>query len=139
MTIDEIVRDVHALEADLENYERKYGILSETFNEAYSMGDESSDDAWVLDWSDCAGAYEISLRRHQQYQDLIRNLIEQTTRSEVMKRAACRAPLNSLVEYEEFIYTLPLGAASERPLTAGAHPHHKHIPPGIKHNRLLRN
>jgi hypothetical protein len=31
MTIDEIVRDIHALEADLENYELKYGILSETF------------------------------------------------------------------------------------------------------------
>jgi len=38
MTINEIVRDIHALEADLENYERKYGILSETFYEAYRMG-----------------------------------------------------------------------------------------------------
>jgi hypothetical protein len=52
MTIDEIVRDIHALEADLENYERKYGILSETFYEAYRMGEEPADDAWVLDWSD---------------------------------------------------------------------------------------
>jgi hypothetical protein len=35
VTIDEIVRDIHELEADLENYERKYGIISETFHEAY--------------------------------------------------------------------------------------------------------
>lgn len=45
MTIDEVVRDVHALEADLENYERKYGVLSETFYEAYSAGEEPADDA----------------------------------------------------------------------------------------------
>lgn len=31
MTTDEVVRDIHALEADAENYERRYGILSETF------------------------------------------------------------------------------------------------------------
>ena len=40
MTIDEVVRDIHALAADLENYERKYGILSETFYEAYRAGEE---------------------------------------------------------------------------------------------------
>ncbi len=50
--IDEVVRDIHALDADLENYERKYGVLSETFYEAYSAGEEPADDAWVLDWSD---------------------------------------------------------------------------------------
>jgi hypothetical protein len=93
MTIDEIVRDIHALEADLENYKRKYGILSETFYEAYSMGEEPADDAWVLDWSDWAGAYEIWLRRRQQYQDLIPYLTSQTPLSEVVKRAARREPL----------------------------------------------
>jgi hypothetical protein len=67
MTIDEVIRDIHALEADLENYERKYGILSETFYEAYRTGEEPADDAWVLDWSDWAGAYEISQRRRQKY------------------------------------------------------------------------
>ena len=86
-------KSIKPLEAALENYERKYGILSETFYETYSMGEEPADDAWVLDWSDWAGAYEIWLRRRQQYQDLIRNLTEQTTLSEVMKRAARREPL----------------------------------------------
>ena len=31
MKIDEVVRDIHALESDLENYERKYGVLSASF------------------------------------------------------------------------------------------------------------
>jgi len=74
MTIDEIVQDIHALEADLANYERKYNMLSEAFYQAYSTGGEPADDAWVLDWSDWAGADEALLHRRQQYQDLTRNL-----------------------------------------------------------------
>ncbi len=93
MTIDEVVRDIHALEADLENYERKYGVLSETFYEAYSAGEEPAEDAWMLDWSDWAGAYEIWLHRRRQYQDLIRNLSARSTLSEILKRAARREPL----------------------------------------------
>ncbi len=93
MTIDEVVRDIHALSADLENYERKYGILSETFYEAYCAGQEPADDVWVLDWSDWAGAYEISLRRHQEYQDLLRSLTSQTSLPEVLKRVARREPI----------------------------------------------
>lgn len=93
MTIDEVVRDIHALEADLENYERKYGILSETFYEAYQSGEEPADDAWTLDWSDWAGAYQIRERRRREYQDLIRNLTAQTSLSEVLKRVARREPL----------------------------------------------
>jgi hypothetical protein len=64
------------------------------------MGEEPADDAWVLDWSDWAGAYEIWLRRRQQYQDLIRNLTSQTTLSEVMKWAARRDPL-ALLDAQE--------------------------------------
>jgi len=32
MTLQEIIVDIHALTADVEVYERKYGILSETFD-----------------------------------------------------------------------------------------------------------
>jgi hypothetical protein len=35
MTLDELLRDIHALEEDLLVFERKYGVLSETFYEAY--------------------------------------------------------------------------------------------------------
>ena len=94
MKLDEILQDIHALEEDLVTYERKYGVLSETFYESYIGGEEPADDAWVLDWNDWAGAYEIWLRRRQQYQDLIRALKEHTTLSDVIRRAARREPIS---------------------------------------------
>jgi hypothetical protein len=39
----------------------------------------------------------------------------------------------SLHEYEIFIYTLP---HPTDPTLASTHPHHKHIPPDIKHHRI---
>ena len=87
------MRDIHALDSDLEGYERKYGVLSETFYEAYSAGVEPAEEAWMLDWSDWAGAYEISLRRRQQYQDLMRDLVARTPLSELLRRAASREPI----------------------------------------------
>jgi hypothetical protein len=94
MTLDEILQDIHALEQDLATYERKYGVLSETFYESYVSGEEPAYDAWILDWNDWAGAYEIWLRRRQQYQDLIRVLKEHTTLSDVIKRAARRESIS---------------------------------------------
>lgn len=37
-------------------------------------------------------------------------------------------PFQSLRDYEEFVYMLPY--------LASTFPHHKHIPPDIKHNRI---
>ena len=71
MTLDEILQDIHALEEDMLTYERKYGVLSETFYESYVNGEEPADDTWVLDWNDWAGTYEIWLRRREQYQQVI--------------------------------------------------------------------
>lgn len=67
MTLQEIIADIHALKEDIETYERKYGVLSETFYESYRNGEEPEDEAWVLDWADWAGAYKILLRRQEQY------------------------------------------------------------------------
>ena len=78
MTLQDIMKDIHALRSDLETYERKYGVLSETFHEAYSAGEEPSNDAWTLDWADWAGAYKIWLRRQQQYQQAIGTLRKTT-------------------------------------------------------------
>ena len=50
MTLQEIIIDIHTLNDDLEVYERKYGVLCETFFESYSNGEEPEDDSWVLDW-----------------------------------------------------------------------------------------
>lgn len=94
MTLDEILQDIHALEEDIVAYERKYGVLAETFYESYINGEEPPDDAWVLDWNDWAGAYEIWLRRREQYQEIIASLRERTwTLSDVIARTARREPL----------------------------------------------
>ncbi len=92
MLFQDIIDDIHALHDDLEVYERKYGILSETFYELYTSGHEPDDDSWVLDWSDWAGAYQILLRRRKQYGEAIQklkagspslaNLIKRTSRHE---------------------------------------------------------
>jgi hypothetical protein len=76
MTLQEIITDIHALKEDLETYERKYGVLSETFYESYSNGEEPQDDSWVLDWADWAGTYKILIRRQEQYRRAIQALRE---------------------------------------------------------------
>ena len=78
MTLQEIIADIHALGEDLEAYERKYGVLSETFYESYTNGEEPEDESWVLDWADWAGAYKIFLRRKEQYQRAIQTLRDQS-------------------------------------------------------------
>jgi hypothetical protein len=78
MTLQEIIADIHALYEDTSTYERKYGVLSETFYEAYQAGEEPGDEAWVLDWADWAGAYKILLRRQAQYHQAIHSLQAQT-------------------------------------------------------------
>lgn len=78
MTLDDIMQDIHVLEQDLQTYERKYGVLSETFYESYRRGEEPADDAWVMDWSAWAGAYEVWLRRRSQYQAAIQQIQTQT-------------------------------------------------------------
>lgn len=78
MTLDDILQDIHLLEQDLQTYERKYGVLSETFHESYLRGEEPEDDAWVMDWSAWAGMYEIWLHRRAQYQAAIKKLQAQT-------------------------------------------------------------
>ena len=89
MTLDEILQDIHALEEDMLTYERKYGVLSETFYESYVNGEEPADDTWVLDWNDWAGTYEIWLRRREQYRQTIESLKEQgKALSAVIERAA---------------------------------------------------
>jgi len=94
MTLQDIIDDIHALAEDIEVYERKYGVLSETFYESYINGEEPVDDSWVLDWGDWAGAYKILLRRQEQYRRTIRAMREQTTNIvDVIGRTAQREPI----------------------------------------------
>jgi hypothetical protein len=95
MILQEILADIHAINADLEAYERKYGVLSETFYEAYLSGEEPEDDNWVLDWADWAGAYKILLRRQAQYRSVIQDLRKQSeTLNSIIARTARHEPIS---------------------------------------------
>lgn len=95
MTLQDIIADIHAMREDLETYERKYGVLSETFYEIYTSGEEPENDDWVLDWSDWAGAYQILLRRQSQYRTTIQSLQAQShSLSDVIERTARREPIS---------------------------------------------
>ena len=95
MVLQEIIDDIHELREDLESYERKYGVLSETFYESYINGEEPEDDVWVLDWSDWAGAYKIWLRRQEQYRNTIQNLrTESRSLIHVIERTARHEPIS---------------------------------------------
>ncbi|MGE5340921.1 MAG: hypothetical protein ACM3SY_05500 [Candidatus Omnitrophota bacterium] len=74
MILQDILADIHSLNEDLEAYETKYGVLSETFYDSYSKGEEPEDDSWILDWADWAGAYKTYLRRKEQYRYTIYSL-----------------------------------------------------------------
>jgi prefoldin subunit 5 len=94
MTLQDIIADIHAITEDLETYERKYGVLSETFYELYMTGEEPEDDAWVLDWADWAGAYQILLRRQDQYRRTIQSLQTQSqSLNEVIGKTSRREPI----------------------------------------------
>ena len=94
MTLQEIIEDIHALTERCEVFERKYGVLSETFYESFINGEEPSDEDWVLDWSAWAGAYKVLLRRHEQYRHMIDELRQQIPQlSEMIEKTAHREPL----------------------------------------------
>jgi hypothetical protein len=95
MTLQDIIADIHAITEDLEMYERKYGVLSETFYELYSQGEEPADEAWVLDWGDWAGAYQILLRRQAQYRRTIEALqMQSQSLTDVIGKTARREPIS---------------------------------------------
>lgn len=74
MTLDDLLYDIHALEDEIRSYERKFGMLSEIFYEAYTDGEEPEDDAWVRDWTAWAGLYRLWLERRLQYKTTVNAL-----------------------------------------------------------------
>ncbi len=101
MTLDDLLQDIYTLEAEMRAYERKYGVLSETFYASYSQGEEPPDESWVRDWTAWASAYQLWLCRRKQYQ----------------------AAIDSQPHPDD-------------PTLASTDPHHRHIPPDIKHHRI---
>ena len=74
MPIQEILKDIHALEEEMLAFERKYGIRSETFYAAYASGEEPEDDSWVRDFAEWASVYRTWLARQAQYRDEIQRI-----------------------------------------------------------------
>jgi hypothetical protein len=74
MTPREILTDIHALEEELLELERKYGLRSETFYAAYTSGEEPEEEAWVLDFGEWASVYRTWLARLAEYRNEIQRL-----------------------------------------------------------------
>jgi hypothetical protein len=74
MTIQDILTDIHALEEELLNFERKFGIRSKTFYAAYTSGEEPEDDRWVLDFGEWASIYRTWLTRQAEYRNEVQRL-----------------------------------------------------------------
>jgi hypothetical protein len=92
MTLDDILYDIYALEDEMRVFERKYGVLSETFYESYINGEEPPHEEWVRDWVAWSTAYKLWLQRRELYKQALialrtktqslSDLIEQTSRHE---------------------------------------------------------
>src|SRR6266480_5746910 len=89
MTLDDVLQDIYALQDEMRAYERKYGVLSETFYESYRAGEEPPEQAWIRDWTAWSSAYQLWLRRHEQYQAAVEGLRAQghTTTTMIQKAA----------------------------------------------------
>lgn len=74
MTIQEILTDIHALEHELIEFERLYGIRSDVWYGVYASGEEPSDDSWVMDFSEWASVYRLWLQRQAEYRTEIQRL-----------------------------------------------------------------
>lgn len=74
MNLQETLADIHALEEELLEFERKYGLRSETFFAAYMSGEEPEDDHWVLDFSEWASIYRTWLVRLAEYRNVVQEL-----------------------------------------------------------------
>ena len=74
MNLRQILADIHALEEDLLDFERQYGLRSETFYAAYASGEEPEDDHWVLDFGEWASVYRTWLARQAEYRNEVQRL-----------------------------------------------------------------
>ena len=69
MNLQNILSDIHALEEELLNFERKYGVRSETFYAAFVNGEEPEEESWVLDFGEWGSVYKTWLKRQADYRN----------------------------------------------------------------------
>ena len=66
VTLYELLEEIHAIDARLQEFEKKYGIRSETFYQWYLSGEEPENLDSLADISLWAGLYQIKLARYAQ-------------------------------------------------------------------------
>ena len=79
MNLHDIMIDIHALERELLDFERKYGIRSETLYAAYIEGEEPEDDNWALDFGEWASIYRTWLARQAEYRNEVQRIRQATS------------------------------------------------------------
>lgn len=67
MTLNEIVQDIHGLEAELAKLEKRYGLLSEDFYHLYKAG-ELEQTREFIQW---VGYYEAKQEREARYREMM--------------------------------------------------------------------
>lgn len=82
-----LVEEIHVLDQELAKFERKYGLLSETFYAWYQSGEEPEDEAWVQDFALWAGTYELKLRREEKYRRLLAQALARRRTADLMREA----------------------------------------------------
>jgi hypothetical protein len=83
MNSKDILIDIHALEGELLEFERSYGIRSEIFYAAYMNGEEPEEDSWALDFGEWASIYRTWLTRQAEYRNQIQR--EQQSKSSLFE------------------------------------------------------
>ncbi len=67
MTLNDVIEDIHGLDAELTKLEKRYGLLSADFYHFYKAGElEQSRD--FIEW---VGYYEAKLAREARYKELM--------------------------------------------------------------------
>ena len=74
MSLEEIIKDLHALENEIQKLEQKYSILSEYFYKLYQSGKLEHN----KDFTKWAGLHEIKLRRERDFRKLLPQALEST-------------------------------------------------------------
>ena len=96
MTLNDLLQTIHALREDLLTFERKYGVPTELFYKVYQQGEEPTDQAWVLDWSQWAGSYETLQELLRHYDDLVNQMLQENQvmdLSHLIERTARHEPI----------------------------------------------
>jgi len=93
MTLNELIQDIHGLDAELARLERRYGLLSADFYHLYKTGElEQSRD--FIQW---VGYYEAKLARETRYREIMYNtsmsLLTSSTTGPLHLASALRNPI----------------------------------------------